>query len=60
MLARRARVHLYGSERWGSSPSERAADSAPRPDHPAADLSRQRIKRRAIFGGLLSEYQPAA
>ena len=32
----------------------------PRPDHPAADLSRQRIKRRAILGGLIHEYQRAA
>jgi hypothetical protein len=32
----------------------------PRPDHPAADLSQQRIKRRAILGGILSEYERAA
>jgi transposase InsO family protein len=32
----------------------------PRPDHPAADLSQQRIKRRAILGGLIHEYQRAA
>ena len=32
----------------------------PRPDHPAADQSRQRIKRRAILGGLIHEYQRAA
>jgi putative transposase len=32
----------------------------PRPDHPAADLSRQRIKRRAILGGLIHEYQRVA
>jgi transposase InsO family protein len=32
----------------------------PRPGHPAADLSQQRIKRRAILGGLLSEYERAA
>src|ERR1017187_3600539 len=25
----------------------------PRPDHPVADLSQQRIKRRAILGGLI-------
>jgi transposase InsO family protein len=28
----------------------------PRPDHPVADLSRKRIKRRAVLGGLISEY----
>ena len=32
----------------------------PRPDHPAADLSQQRIKRRTILGGLIYEYQRAA
>jgi len=32
----------------------------PRPDHPAADLSRERIKRRPILGGLISEYERAA
>jgi putative transposase len=32
----------------------------PRPDHPVADLSQQRIHRRAVVGGLISEYQRAA
>jgi putative transposase len=32
----------------------------PRPDHPAADLSRQRIKRRPVLGGLINEYERAA
>jgi putative transposase len=32
----------------------------PRPDHPVADLSRQRIKLRTVLGRLLSEYEPAA
>jgi putative transposase len=32
----------------------------PRPDHPIADLSRQRIKRRAVLGGLINEYERAA
>ena len=32
----------------------------PRPEHPAVDLSRERIKRRPVFGGLLSEYERAA
>jgi transposase InsO family protein len=32
----------------------------PRPDHPIADLSRERIKRRAVLGGLISEYERAA
>jgi transposase InsO family protein len=28
----------------------------PRPDYPVADLSRERIKRRPILGGLINEY----
>jgi putative transposase len=32
----------------------------PRPDHPVADLSRERIQRRPILGGLISEYERAA
>ena len=32
----------------------------PRPDHPVADLSQERIKRRPVLGGLLSEYKRAA
>ena len=32
----------------------------PRPDHPVADLSRERIKRRPVLGGLLNEYERTA
>jgi putative transposase len=32
----------------------------PRPDFPVADLSRKRIKRRPLLGGLLNEYERAA
>ena len=32
----------------------------PRPDYPAADLSRDRIKRRPVLGGLINEYERAA
>jgi transposase InsO family protein len=32
----------------------------PRPDHPVADLSQKRIKRRPILGGLINEYERAA
>jgi len=32
----------------------------PRPGHPVADLSRERIKRRPILGGLINEYQRTA
>jgi transposase InsO family protein len=32
----------------------------PRPDHPVADFSRARVKRRRVLGGLISEYERAA
>ena len=32
----------------------------PRPDHPAADLSREQIRRRPALGGLINEYERAA
>ena len=31
-----------------------------RPDHPVADLSQERIKRRPVLGGLVSECEWAA
>jgi hypothetical protein len=41
------------------APTMLAADSF-RPDHPAADPSQQRIKRRPVLGGLINEYERAA
>lgn len=32
----------------------------PRPDHPVADLSTHRIRRRPVLGGLINEYERAA
>jgi putative transposase len=32
----------------------------PRPDHPVADLSQEKIKRRPVLGGLINEYERAA
>jgi putative transposase len=32
----------------------------PRPNHPVADLSHKRIKRRPVLGGLLNEYERSA
>src|SRR5713226_8892941 len=32
----------------------------PRPDHPAAGLSREQIRRRPVLGGLINEYERAA
>jgi transposase InsO family protein len=32
----------------------------PRPDYPVADVSRERIKRRPVLGGLINDYERAA
>jgi hypothetical protein len=32
----------------------------PRPDHPVADLSNERIRRRRVPGDLINEYERAA
>ena len=32
----------------------------PRPDHAVADLSKERIRRRPVVGGLINEYERAA
>jgi putative transposase len=32
----------------------------PRPGHPVADLSRKRIQRHTVLGGLINEYERAA
>jgi putative transposase len=29
----------------------------PRPDHPVADLSQERIQRRPVLSGLINEYE---
>src|SRR6266571_3988955 len=47
----------YARHYNGRRPHRSRGLRPPRPDHPAADLSQQRIKRRAILGGLLSEYE---
>jgi hypothetical protein len=32
----------------------------PQPDHPIVDLSKERIQRRPVLGGLINEYERAA
>ena len=36
------------------------SSARPCPTSPPADLSRERIKRRAVLGGLINEYERAA
>ena len=50
----------YARHYNGQRPHRSRGLRPPRPGHPAADLSQQRIKRRAILGGLIHEYQRAA
>jgi putative transposase len=50
----------YEAHYNGRRPHRRLQLRPPRPDHPVADLSRQRIKRRPVLGGLVSEYERAA
>ena len=56
----RAILAEYEAHYNGRRPHRSRQLHPPRPDNPAADLSEQRIKRRAILGGLLSEYERAA
>jgi putative transposase len=49
----------YAARYNGRRPHRSRELRPPRPGHPVADLSRQRIKRRPVLGGLLSEYERA-
>jgi len=50
----------YAAHYNGRRPHRSRQLRPPRPDRPVADLSRERIKRRPVLCGLLSEYQRAA
>jgi putative transposase len=50
----------YESHYNGRRPHRSRQLRPPRPDHPVADLSRERIQRRLILGGLINEYERAA
>ena len=50
----------YAAHYNGRRPHRSRQLHPPRPDHPAADLSQERIKRRLVPGGLINEYERAA
>src|ERR1022692_4576020 len=50
----------YARHYYGRCPHRSRELRPPRPDHPVADLSRDRIKRRPVLGGLINEYERAA
>jgi len=50
----------YQAHYNGQRPHRSRQLHPPRPDHPVADLSQERIKRRPVLGGLINEYERAA
>jgi putative transposase len=56
----RAALARYEAHYNGRRPHRSRHLHPPRPDHPAADLSQERIKRRPVLGGLIKEYERAA
>jgi hypothetical protein len=50
----------YAAHYNGRRPHRSRQLRPPRPDHPVADLSQERIQRRPVFGGLINEYERAA
>ena len=56
----RAVLAQYEARYNGRRPHRSRQLRPPRPDHPAADLSHEQVKRRPVLGGLLNEYERAA
>jgi transposase InsO family protein len=56
----RAILAQYEAHYNGRRPHHSRHLHPPRPDHPPADLSQERIKRRPVLGGLTKEYERAA
>ena len=50
----------YEAHYNGRRPHRSRQLSPPRPDHPVADLSRKRVQRLPVLGGLINEYERAA
>jgi len=59
---RHLRIVMAGYARHynGRRPHRALQLQPPPPDHPVADLSQERVKRRPVLGGLLNEYERAA
>jgi putative transposase len=56
----RAILARYEAHYNGPRPHRSRQLHPPQPDHPPADLSQERIKRRPVLGGLINEYERAA
>jgi putative transposase len=56
----RAILDEYAAHCNGRRPHRSRLLRPPRPDHPVADLSQERIKRWPVLGGLVNEYERAA
>ena len=56
----RAASSRYEAHYNGRRPHRSRQLRPPRPDHPPADLSKERIRRRPVLGGLINEYERAA
>jgi putative transposase len=50
----------YEAHHNGQRPHRSRELRPPRPDHLPADLSKKRIQRRSLFGGLINAYERAA
>jgi transposase InsO family protein len=50
----------YGAHYNGRRPHRALSLLPPRPDHPAPDLDRRRIRRRSVLGGLINEDERTA
>jgi putative transposase len=50
----------YAGHYNGRRPHRSRQLRPPLPDHPVADLSQERIKRRSVLSGLINEYERAA
>jgi len=50
----------YAAHYNGRRPHRSRQLRPPQPDHPPADLTQERIRRRPVLGGLINEYERAA